>query len=124
MATFDFVPKTFGVSYAPHLLFNFSSSSATFVPVTGTTVSVPAGATSFIVRIPTVDDPITEPTETLTLGAATPADTAPIVGTGTILDNDGTPSLAITGPAVVNEAAGTLTYTVTMYTYACFRSSP
>ena len=86
------------------------------MPVVGTTVSVPPGATGFIVRIPTVDDTTSEPTETLTLGAGTPANTAPVVGTGTILDNEGAPTLAITGPALIDEGAGTVTYTVTLST--------
>ena len=85
----------------------------TFVPVVGTTVSVPAGATSFIVRVPTVNDPLGEPTEAMTLGASTPVNTAPVVGTGTITDND-TPVVSISGPVTYNEAAGTATYTVTL----------
>ncbi|WP_295006694.1 Calx-beta domain-containing protein, partial [uncultured Dechloromonas sp.] len=39
---------------------------------------------------------------------------APVVGTGTITDNDGTPTLSIAGPDLVNEAVGTVTYTVTL----------
>ena len=85
-----------------------------WAPVVGGTVSVPAGNTGFTVRVPTVNDNISEPSETITLGAATAQNAAPVVGTGTITDNDGTPSLVITGPALVNEAAGTLTYTVTL----------
>ncbi|MBK9219128.1 MAG: hypothetical protein IPL70_12310 [Uliginosibacterium sp.] len=33
---------------------------------------------------------------------------------GSILDNDGAPTLSITGPATIDEAAGTATYTVTL----------
>ena len=33
----------------------------TFVPVTGPTVTVPAGSDSFIIRVPTVDDTVSEP---------------------------------------------------------------
>ena len=46
------------------------------------TVTVPAGVTSFSVTLPTVDDALVEPTETvpLTVGGVT--------GTGSILDND------------------------------------
>ena len=82
-------------------------------PVVGSTVSVPAGNTDFIVRVPTVDDNISEPTETMTLGAATAQNAAPVVGTGSITDNDGTPSLSI-DDVTVNEAAGTATFTVTL----------
>ncbi|MEQ1543980.1 DUF4347 domain-containing protein, partial [Methyloglobulus sp.] len=95
------------------LLVSFDNG-ATFVPVVGSSVLVPIGATSFIVRIPTVDDGTSEPSETLTLGASTAQNASPVTGLGTITDNDGTPTLSLTGPAVVNEAAGTLTYTVTL----------
>ena len=37
-----------------------------------------------------------------------------MVGTGTITDNDGTAALAITGPTLIDEGAGTVTYTVTL----------
>ena len=84
----------------------------TFVPLTAT-VNVPAGVTSVIVRIPTVDDGVIEGAETVSLSASTSTNGAPIVGTGTI--NDGAvPSLSISGPPDVNEAAGTVTYTVTL----------
>ena len=86
----------------------------TWSPVVGSTVTVPAGNPGFLVRVPTVDDNISEPTETLTLSASTAQNLAPVQGTGSITDNDGTPTLALTGPALVNEAAGTLTYTVTL----------
>ncbi|MBK9085613.1 MAG: retention module-containing protein [Sterolibacteriaceae bacterium] len=87
---------------------------ASFVPVVGSTVTVPAGVTDFIVRFPTVDDAISEPAETMTLGAATAQNASPVSGTGTINDNDGAPQLSISGPADVNEAAGTISYTVSL----------
>ena len=77
-------------------------------------MDVPAGVTSFTVRVPTVDDVISEGDETITLSAGTPQNAAPVVGTGTIVDNDGAPTLHISGPAIVDEAAGTVTYTVTL----------
>ena len=68
---------------------------------------VPAGVTSFSVTLPTVQDTLNEPTETvpLSLGGVT--------ATGTITDNDPVPSLAINDVSV-NEAAGTATFTVTL----------
>ncbi|MFM2347698.1 MAG: hypothetical protein RL654_2451, partial [Pseudomonadota bacterium] len=86
----------------------------TFTPITGTTVTVPAGSRGFIVRVPTVDDTISEPTETIRLDVRAPADTAPTTGTGTITDNDGTPTVSISGPAEVGEKASTVTYTLTL----------
>jgi hypothetical protein len=88
--------------------------SATFGPVTGPTVTVPPGAAGLIVRLPTTDDPISEASETLSLTASTAANAGAVTGTGTITDNDGTPTLSINGPVTVNEAAGTITYTVTL----------
>src|SRR5574343_1920410 len=84
-----------------------------WVTVAGPTVSVPAGTGSFIVRVPTVNDNISEPSETLTLSASTAQNATPVVGTGTITDNDGTPALSIDNVSV-NEAAGTATFTVTL----------
>ncbi|MEJ7138764.1 Calx-beta domain-containing protein [Amphibiibacter pelophylacis] len=83
----------------------------TFTAVTGTTVSVPAGAESFVVRYAALKDNISEQSETFTLTAKAPQGEA-VVGTGTITDATGVPTVAISGPAVVNEAAGTITYTV------------
>ncbi len=104
---------TLGTDTGTGLLASFDGG-ATFVPVVGSTVSVPAGIASFIVRVSTVDDPVSEPTETLTLSASTAINAAPVTGTGTITDNEGTPLLSISGPAVIDEAAGTATYTVTL----------
>ncbi|MBK9219126.1 MAG: hypothetical protein IPL70_12300 [Uliginosibacterium sp.] len=64
--------------------------------------------------MPTVNDLVSEPTETVSLSAATAQNTTPVAGTGSILDNDGAPTLSITGPATIDEAAGTVTYTVTL----------
>ena len=85
----------------------------TFSPITGNSVDVPAGSTAFIVRMPTINDGVSEPTESVTLGAATPNDASPVLGTGTILDPS-VPVLSIAGPVDVNEAAGTLTYTISL----------
>jgi Mg-chelatase subunit ChlD len=86
----------------------------TFVPITGGVVQVPPGVDTFIVRVPTVDDNTTEPIETLQLQARAPADDTATIGTGTITDNDGPPTASISGPAIVNEAAGTATYDVVL----------
>jgi hypothetical protein len=63
--------------------------------------------TGFTVTVPTVDDVLNEPTETLplTIGGVT--------GVGSIIDNDGTPSLSIDSVSV-NESAGTATFIVTL----------
>ena len=85
----------------------------TFATIVGWSVAVPAGVTSFIVRVPTVDDALGEPAETLIGSAATAANAAPVAATGTILDND-TPVVSISGAITYYEAAGTASYTVTL----------
>ncbi|NRT55988.1 hypothetical protein HNQ01_001723 [Leptothrix sp. C29] len=82
------------------------------MPASGV-VSVPAGSTSFLVRIPTLDDTVYEGNETLTLQAKSPFDTAPASGIGTITDAADLPKLSI-NDVVVNEGAGTATFTVTL----------
>ena len=54
--------------------------------LSGGVVNVPAGLTSFQVRIATLSDGIVEGTESLTLSAATARNTSAVVGTGTIVD--------------------------------------
>ncbi|MBC3876154.1 hypothetical protein H8K55_21420, partial [Undibacterium sp. LX15W] len=69
-----------------------------------------------LVRTPITDDLINEVTETFDLTVTRTAGTttnASAVGTATITDNDGTPSLSI-NDVTVNEAAGTATFTVTL----------
>ncbi|MFM2345421.1 MAG: hypothetical protein RL654_174, partial [Pseudomonadota bacterium] len=87
------------------------------------TVSVPPGVTTFLVRVPTSDDaaaPVYEGRETLTLRATSAVNTDINTGTiyddGTLIDdkrNDDRPKLTI-DDVVVNEAAGTATFTVTL----------
>jgi hypothetical protein len=102
-----------GVDTATPIEVSFDGGSS-WQTVSGPTVDVPAGVTSFTVRVPTVDDSISEGDETITLSAGTPQNAAPVVGTGTIVDNEGAPTINISGPAIVDEAAGTATYTVTL----------
>ncbi|TIH06651.1 retention module-containing protein, partial [Pseudomonas leptonychotis] len=77
------------------------------VTVVGTNLLIPAGVSSFSITLPTVDDSLSEATETVpfTFGALTIA--------GNIYDNDAVPSLSINNISV-NEDAGTATFTVTL----------
>ncbi|MBU2450691.1 MAG: retention module-containing protein, partial [Gammaproteobacteria bacterium] len=70
-------------------------------------ITVPAGVTSFTVSVPTSDDSVHEASEnfTLTVGG--------VVGTGTITDNDDRPVFDMGADFIVDEAAGTITFTVT-----------
>ena len=79
----------------------------------GATVNVPAGSTSFQVRMPAIADGIAEGSETFTLAAQTANQVSAVIGTATITDA-ALPTVSISGPAVINEAAGTATYTVTL----------
>ncbi|HEY8360379.1 MAG TPA: tandem-95 repeat protein, partial [Ramlibacter sp.] len=78
------------------------------VTLAGTTLTIPAGVTSFTVTVPTVQDTTDEPNETLVISSS-----GGITGTGTIVDDDAPPVLNINSVSV-NEAAGTATFTVTL----------
>jgi Calx-beta domain len=77
------------------------------VTLVGNVLTVAAGVTGFTIRYATTNDTLDEPNETLILNVGG------VVGTGTITDNDATPTLSINDVAV-NEAAGTMTFTVTL----------
>jgi len=81
---------------------------------TSGTLTVPAGGSATI-TVPITNDMLSEGTEAFTVKLSNPSngtvfgtDTA----TGTITDNDPAPTLAISGPATVNEDAVTATYSV------------
>ncbi len=78
--------------------FNGSSWVAAGGP-DGTLVTIPAGQTSLKVRIDTFEDWTDEPNETMTLSAVPTAGSAAVdvsdTGTGTIVDDDPTPTLVI-----------------------------
>jgi hypothetical protein len=77
------------------------------VTLSGGTLTVPAGVTSFTVTLPTTQDALDEANETV------PLSIGGVSGIGTITDDDATPSLSI-GDVTVNEAAGTATFTVSL----------
>ncbi|MGB8166059.1 MAG: Calx-beta domain-containing protein [Chthoniobacteraceae bacterium] len=91
-----------------------TDGGATWSAAAGATIA--AGNTSALVRTPIVNDALNEAAETFTLTATRTGGTTTnlaATGTGTIIDNDATPSLAI-NDVTVNEAAGTATFTVTL----------
>ena len=77
------------------------------VTLAGSVLTVPNGVSNFTITIPTINDALDEVNETLTVSIGG------VTGTGTITDNDATPTLAI-NDVTVNEAAGTATFTVTL----------
>ncbi|WP_345533642.1 Calx-beta domain-containing protein [Viridibacterium curvum] len=94
-----------GVDYTSALT---NAAFSNGVTISGGVITVPAGVTSFTVTVPTTADALDETNETYTLTVGSTS------GTGTIVDDDPTPTVSITGPASVNEAAGTATYTVAL----------
>ncbi len=76
-------------------------------------LTVPAGSSATI-DVPILNDVLDEPGENFAVNLSNPV--GAVIGTasatGTITDNDATPTLAITGPATVNEDDGTATYSV------------
>ncbi|WP_352259882.1 Calx-beta domain-containing protein [Psychrobacter sp. TB55-MNA-CIBAN-0194] len=90
--------------------------STVTVAVDGTfSVDVPANSTNgIIVRVPTIDDNIDEPNETITLTASASGQVTPSTAIGNIIDNDDAPIISIDGAVVVNENVGTVTYTVSL----------
>ncbi|MFZ6820127.1 retention module-containing protein, partial [Undibacterium sp. Ji22W] len=91
----------------------FSVDGGVTWTVLGANVSVPAGASTFLVRILTIADGLLEGNETINLAANTPQNASPVVGLGTIVDA-AVPAVSISGPAEVNETTGTATYTITL----------
>ena len=73
----------------------------TFVAITGTSVSVPAGATSFQVKVPSLEDTVHEGAEHFTLQAS--ANGATAQGVGTICDDDAAPKVVSVGSAQASE---------------------
>ncbi|MFA0724150.1 hypothetical protein AB4574_23530, partial [Vibrio sp. 10N.222.49.E5] len=67
-------------------------------------VSLPAGQTDFTVKVQTTQDSIFEGDETFTVTAKTPTQSTAQMGTVTIQDNDGTPT--VTGVTNSAGAAG------------------
>ncbi|SHK95974.1 beta strand repeat-containing protein, partial [Phytopseudomonas punonensis] len=77
-------------------LTNQSFSNGVIYNAANGTVTVPAGVTSFTVTVPTINDTVSEPTETfsLTVGGKT--------GTATLIDNDAAPTVGSVSSAVDN----------------------
>ncbi len=83
-----------------------------FQPVAGLTVNVPVSKTSFIVRVPALNDSILESSEAITLSASTDENITPVLGAGVITDGTGL-TVSISDAPTVNEG-GNLVYTVNL----------
>ena len=102
--------------------FEYSTDNGvTWLPATGTNttdVVIPAGDTSIKVRIDSNADATSESNETFTLSvdsvnSGTVGDFSDI-GTGTIIDDDGTPSISIDDVSKTEGDTGTTSYTFTV----------
>ncbi|WP_294771918.1 retention module-containing protein, partial [uncultured Rhodoferax sp.] len=82
------------------------SNGVTYNAASGT-VTVPAGVNSFTISIPTINDTAYEKDEFLIVNVGGAS------GTGTIVDNDSAPVFNMGSDFIVDEAAGTITFTVT-----------
>ena len=84
---------TQGQDYANTIEVSFDNG-VTWSAVLNGAVVLPAGQTGFLARVPTIDDNITEPTETFTLTVSgTGTANGAVTGIGSIVDNDAPPVL-------------------------------
>ncbi|MBR7746816.1 retention module-containing protein, partial [Undibacterium baiyunense] len=84
-----------------------------FIPFSGGGVDVPAGVTSVIVRVNTVNDGLIEGNENFSLTASTSSNVSVVSGSGSIVDA-AAPVLSISGPIEVSESTGVVTFTVSL----------
>ncbi|WP_323002844.1 retention module-containing protein [Denitromonas sp.] len=119
-------PSTAPVSVTVDTMDAGATAGSDYSPIASQVVTFAPGATSATVTVNIVNDSVFEGAEAYQVNLSAPTGGASI-GTGsvttTIRDDgtggppgtdDDTPVISITGPAVVNEAAGTVTYTVSL----------
>ena len=91
-----------------------ATSGADFMATSGV-LTFATGETSKTVSVPTIDDSVDEPNETFTLvllNASADVTLATAMATGTITDNDGSPSLSVA--AASGEEGSPVVFTVTL----------
>ena len=97
-----------------------ATSGTDYTAITGGTLTFAAGTTSQTFDVSVTGDTDEEPNETIvvSLSSSTNATVSSTggTGTGTIINDDGTPSFSISSPSVIegNSGSATLTYTVTL----------
>ncbi len=95
-----------------------ATSGTDYTAITGGTLTIAAGTTSQTFDVSVTGDTLDEADETIvvTLSNATNATIATTTGTGTITDNDATPTLSIDSPSVTEGDSGStnLRFTVTL----------
>ena len=105
--------KTVTVSYDTSRPGGTTAEAADFTAQTNRTLTIPAGATTGTIAVPTANDTIDEADETfrLTLSSPTNATLADATATGTITDDD---DATLSVNDVSGSEGGTLTFTVTL----------
>ena len=92
-----------------------ATAGADYTAATARTLTIPVGQISATIEVATIDDTDDEGDETFTLTLSNPSSNAdlgtPASATGTIVDNDGKPSLIIAGAAAAE--GSNLEFTVT-----------
>ncbi len=108
-------PQAVTVNYATA---NVTATAGADYTATAGTLTFPANTTSQTITVPVLDDALDENDETysVVLSAPVNATIAKAIGTGTIVDNDPTPSLTINNVSVAEGNSGTTpaVFTVTL----------
>ncbi|RKM95714.1 S-layer family protein, partial [Aquimarina sp. AD10] len=106
-------PATIGTDTGTPLQVQIGSGA--FVDYTGGSITIPAGETSVTFRVPTTNDTIDEPNETLNLNVTgiTNSSNTTASGTGTITDDDNAPTVS-TVSSPTEEEGDALVHTVTL----------
>ncbi len=84
--------------------------------LTSGTLNFGVGVTSLPIPVPVIDDGIDEPNETVVMTLSNPSANASIAdatGTGTIIDDEGVPSVSVDSPSA-GEGAATVDFTLTL----------
>ena len=98
-----------------------ATSGTDYTAITAGTLTFDAGTTSRTFDVSVTGDTDLESNETILVSLSSPTNAAVSstagTGTGTITDDDGTPSFSISSPSVVegNSGSATLTYAVTLF---------
>ncbi len=93
---------------------NGTAAAGSDYTATSGTLTIPAGSTTGTISVPITADAVTEPGETLTMTLTNPtgATLSTAAATGTIINDDGVPSVAIASNAAL-ENSGSLVFTIT-----------
>ena len=99
------LPDAASVQYSTSISTSDTATSDDFTSASAQTLNIPAGDTTVTFSVETNDDTVTESDETFTVTLSNPSSNASLgtvkSATGTILDNDGKPTVSVAGASVV-----------------------